>query len=206
MKNNRTLLFIIVGIVGLLFVMAVIFQGTGLSKGTVILDKVPSDLTVTVDGKSAGDGDLQLRAGTHKITGARDGFADKTITVTVKAGDSISKDLFLGANSPVGQSYLINHPFEGAKTSSGSSQEFDRNSELAVKNTPFIKELPQYGPDFRIDYGNSIKYPDTGGAIGIYIQASTPTGRQNALELIRQLNYDPADMEIIFTSLTGQGQ
>lgn len=203
---TRKILLGALGLGVLIFIIGIITQGGINQQGRLKLTLVPSDMTLTIDGKPVTGNEFELKSGSHKLTGKRQGFGDKTITVDVKTSQTTTKEFFLGANSELGMNYLINHPLEGALTSAQSSKDFDRRSEAAMENTPFIRELPQYGPDFRIDYGASEKHTDKEGIVGIYIKALTPTARQNALELIRQLGYDPSDMEIIFTSLTGQEQ
>jgi len=200
---NRKLIYTILGLCALLALMTLLFRGALHQTGTVKLTKVPSEMALTIDGKTASGSTFTLSTGTHKIAGKFDGFTDKTIKINVKSGQTITSEFFLDVKDNVGYAWLINHPLEGALTSGKSSKEFDKNSEKALKDTPFIRELPQYGPNFRIDYGNSLKRPTDSSAVAIYIQASTPIGRQNALDLIRQLTYDPSDMEIIFTSLAG---
>lgn len=203
---TRKLLFGAIGIFVLIFIISVITQGGINRQGSLKLTLVPSDMSLTIDGKPVTGSEFKLKSGSHKVTGKRQGFADKTLTIDIKTSQTTTKDFFLGANSELGMNYLINHPLEGALTSAQSSKDFDRRSEAAMEKTPFIRELPQYGPDFRIDYGPSVKHTNNEGVVGIYIKALTPTARQNALDLIRQLGYDPSDMEIIFTSLTGQEQ
>lgn len=73
----------------------------------------------------------------------------------------------------------------------------------AYENTyPITKNLPlDISPEYRIDYGTSIKYPNDPSKIALYISANSSLNKHAALQAIYLFGYDPSDYEIIFQPL-----
>ena len=94
-------------------------------------------------------------------------------------------------------------PFQGE---AASGKAFDQQVSTSQKSSPIISVLPAVDPEFRIDYGQSVLFPNQSGAIALYIKADTPDGRVQAVAWIRNNGFDPSDYEIIFTDLQGGNQ
>ena len=169
--------------------------------GYVNLTKAPSDMKLFVDNKEVktdATGVLEIAPGKHTLKGTRTDFVEREISITVKEDDTIDTELFLDPLNAVGNQYLLDHPDEAALYSAKSSQEFDKTVKIMLENSPIVQELPIIDPNWRMDYGESVKHTDIDGAIAIYIYATSPEARQNALGWMRLQGYDPSDYEIIF--------
>lgn len=169
--------------------------------GEVALQLAPRDMRLFVDGKAveANEEDiLTLSPGKHTIKGQRTDFIENSITVEVKQNETQDALLLLDPLNAVGQQYLNDHPEESGLYSHKSSAEFDKSVETMTENSPIVSDLPIIDPNWRMDYGASVKHRETDGAIAVYIYAATPEARQNALGWMRLQGYDPSDYEIIF--------
>lgn len=168
-------------------------------QGALQVDVVPNDSTITLNGHKIPQGKaIGVNQGTYTLKVSRNGFATQTQTVTIANRDKKDIKIYLLANNDIGQHWLDLHPEQAIEIEGTGSQAYDKLSTQNTNNTPIVSQLPIYDPQFRIDYGLSEEHPNDSNAVGIYITALTPLGRQLALQAIRDNGYDPSDMEIIF--------
>jgi len=165
----------------------------------VVAEIIPKDSSVQIDDKKPGKvGNIKTTPGDHTLTVKRNGFADQTIKVTVGLNEKKRVRKMLVPNSRIGFDWVKKHPKEVALGESWAGEEFNANSLKATERTPIVKKLPFIDREYRIDYGKSAANPEDITATAIYITTYAPTGKTQALELIRFWGYDPASLEIIY--------
>lgn len=197
MTRERKTALIIGAIIALIVGWVIIQAISSYNKGTLEMQRAPSNMTFTVDGKPQKALSFKLSAGEHTIQGTSPGFATTTEKITIKRGETLKKDLLLVPSDYRGETWLQEHPDEAGLYSAKSSEQFDKDSEAMVDDNPIVLQLPQYGPGWTITYGSSVKYPNKTGAVAIHIWGSDPDMRQEALRWMRENGFDPSDMEII---------
>ncbi|MGF7229087.1 MAG: PEGA domain-containing protein [Candidatus Saccharibacteria bacterium] len=174
-------------------------RNTGLIEVQTI---VPTDATATLDSKKILTGvEVRASAGKHTLTVSRDGFASQTQTISVVNGqDTKTYSLYLSPSNGTGQAWLTANPGAAIQLEGRGSRAYDQLVTQNDANNPIVQQLPMIDPQYRIDYGVSAEHPLDEHAIGIYIQASNPQGRQLALGALRDKGFDPSDLEIIFVA------
>jgi hypothetical protein len=63
-----------------------------------------------------------------------------------------------------------------------------------------MQELPYIGPGFKVDYGTSKAHPDDPEQLAFYIKLTDSEGKKKALEWLNGHGYNPAELELIFTT------
>lgn len=200
-ENRRTFLIGVTAVVIALVVIGgfLLFRGDPESKLSV--DAVPNDLTLSVDGHPvATTGDIKLKAGEHTLTGERKGFQTYSQTVTARGGDPIDVKMYLYANSAEGREWAEKHPAETSKAEEEAGRRFDEINERLREKYPIIASLPYLGPGFEANYGASKSDPKNPEAISIVISTYTPDGKTKALQWIQGNGWDPATLDIIYTT------
>lgn len=166
--------------------------------GTVKIQKAPSDMKLTIDGKEYKETEIELPVGKHTIKGEREDFIERTASISITEGEIEEQLMLLDPLNAVGTRWLEDHPEEAILYSKESSSEYDKSAQAMTENSPITNDLPILAPSWRIDYGESVRHKNVSGAIAVYIYAATPADRQDALSWIRQQGYDPSDYEIIY--------
>lgn len=169
----------------------------------LVVVSVPNDLTLTLDGDEINPvGESAVAAGEHTLKASRQGFASETRSVRIGSQESLNVGFYLEANSPEGKEWYRQHPDQAREAEGARSREYDELNKRLLAKYPIISRLPVVGPRFRIDYGSSKQYPTDAEKIAIYIQASSPAGRDNALNWMRVNGFKAADFEIVYTTPT----
>lgn len=204
---QRNLLIIRWGIVGIscvlfVFMFVIILNSVGHHGKTKLTVQVaPEDSTITINGTVKKARILYLNPGTYKIAATKDGFTSDNATIALQKGHPQITQLLPIPSSSQAQTWLRNHPdIQAEREKIAGDRE---NSSQALLNTiyPLINKLPQTFSSYSISYDPSIKYPEDPNHIAILIQAPTPDTRQQALQWIRSLGYNPADYEIVFSDI-----
>lgn len=165
--------------------------------GNIEFVVVPKDAVLFLDGKKVSSKKQQLIAGEHELKALRDGFATGTKTFTATKDEQIV-ELALDTNSSVGVAYLKNHPKEAYLRESIRAKESDELADKSLKQNPVIELLPFIDREWRIDYGRSQKYPDDPTRVAIIITATSPQGKQDALDWLRFKGFNPDELEILY--------
>jgi hypothetical protein len=200
-ENRRTFLIGVTAVVIALVVIGgfLLFRGDPESKLSV--DAVPNDLTLSVDGHQvATTGEIKLKAGEHTLTGERQGFQTYSQTVTARGGYPIDVKIYLYANSAEGREWAEKHPAETSKAEEEAGRRYDEINERLREKYPIIASLPYLGPGFEANYGASKSDPKNPEAISIVISTYTPDGKTKALQWIQGNGWDPATLDIIYTT------
>jgi len=202
--NTRLILIISAVIIGLLAIAA-IPTVINLNHGTLSLTVIPNDSVVKIDNGGAQAGNTGLAPGNHTVSLSRDGFSSQNFTVTIKSGQTVSKDVVLTSNSAVGNDWIGSHPDQAALAEGIAGKQSKDAGAIAAANNKIIELLPYVGADFKLDYGASRLHPNDPAAVAIYITASTTAGQTKANRWIESQGYTPTDFEIIYQGLSDGG-
>jgi hypothetical protein len=200
-ENRRPVL---IGVTALVIAVVLIggyllFRGSPESKLTVT--SIPNDLTLTLDGKQiAANGEVKVKAGTHTLTAERKGFQSYTQSVTASDGDPLSVKMYLYANGPEGREWAEKHPEETLEAEAEAGRRYDEINERLREKYPIMAALPYLGPGFKATYEASKSDPKNPEAISIVIATYTPDGKTKALQWIQGQGWDPATLDIIYTT------
>jgi hypothetical protein len=166
----------------------------------------PKDSVATVNGKKITPSILRVKPGSYTIKVTRTGFTDYSATVTATKGVTKFVGVALIPNSPQTANWYTNNPADQLKNQQISSQNFDIQSEALTKSNPLIQNLPfiDERSNYRIDYGFSKLHPDDTNAVAIYIttNAGDQTAKDGALGWLHFMGYDPAKLEIIYSTFS----
>lgn len=163
---------------------------------------VPTDATATLDNKKINTNvEIRVGIGKHKLAFSRSGFASQTQTISVADGQATKTyNIYLSPSNSTGEEWLSANPSAAIQLEGQGSRAYDQLVAQNDANNPIVQQLPIIDPQYRIDYGVSAEHPNDEHAIGIYIQTSTPQGRQLALQALRDKSFDPSNLEIIFVA------
>lgn len=185
----------------LLFVIAV-WQSVGrIGKTKIVVVVSPADSQVTLDGNKVKSGALYVSSGEHSFAASRQFFDSSSETTKVSSGKAVT--LVLAPNSSEGQAIIENTPGEIERRQALVSTAANNRGSQAVATNPFVSSLPiqnyVLGESYRIDYG-----PPSQGTNQplVLITAATPNLRESALGYIKDLGYNPADMNLVFKNVT----
>ncbi len=202
-QNLRKVIYIGAAVVAFILIVFIFILGLQSKDKTATIDvqsAVPTDANVTIDNQKVNsNGKVGVKPGQHTVVAKRNGFTDKTVNVTSKAGETQTVRLLMSPNGDVGYQWLRDHPDSAVEWEGQQGQRFDQNSANATQENPLIAYLPEIRPTWRIDYGKSVKTPDDPKALAIIITyGGAEIDKQNALQWIRDQGFDPSKYEIIF--------
>ncbi|GAA1547858.1 hypothetical protein GCM10009804_00270 [Kribbella hippodromi] len=200
-ENRRPLMTVAAVVV----VLAVLIGGflllRGGSEAKLSVQSIPNDLTLTIDGHQvAANGDVKVKPGTHTLVGERRGFRTYTTTITARSGDNLSFKMYLYANSAEGRQWGQNNPSQERELEAEAGRKFDQTQARLRQKYPIMAKLPYIGPGFEVDYTNSKTDPKNPEAISVTIDVFGPDGRTKALQWIQFNGWDPASLDIIWST------
>lgn len=163
----------------------------------VILNAIPDDSLITIDGAKSKTGTKYLQPGRHVFVASKTGFKTYTVSLDTEKGQMITINLLPGPNSPAAYQWLADNPDIQTKREGLASQNVAYIQQALQKNYPIIKDLPLYTVNYKIDYGQSIKDPSDPTKIALYIEAS-PIHQSMALDWIKYKGYDPSNFEVVY--------
>jgi hypothetical protein len=108
--------------------------------------------------------------------------------------------MYLYANGPAGREWAQSHPEEVAKTEEEAGRRFDEINERLRLKYPIMAQLPYLGPGFKATYEQSKSDPNNPEAISVVISTYTADGRTKALDWINGNGWDPATLDIVWTT------
>jgi len=198
--NKRNL---VIGLVAAVLIVIFLFSLIANSgKTAVTVEVIPNDANLTMNGKTVKPGTLRLSPGEYTVEAAKDGFETDTYTVTV-GDENLEVGLIPTPVSDEALAWLNENPEIQLRREELGGQRAAQRGLAFEAETPLLTQLPhnsilpykgEYGP-FSVDYG-----PSREREFGIFllISNSSPDGRRNALEWIRDQGYDPTDFEIVY--------
>lgn len=203
MKNKIIIILIAVIIFLLSLALFIVSSQKTANEVDVTIKIAPSDSIITIDNKiNAKNGTVRLSPGKHSFVFKREGFIEVKDTITVYKTEPNLVIKGLTPNSAEGDKYVNQHPKEYEEIGQIGDQEAERTGILLTEKNPLILDLPaDVSPQYRIDYGVSVRYPDDQTKIAIYISSASAKDKSNAIQIIYDLGYDPSDYEIIFREM-----
>lgn len=199
----RKVIYIAVGLLALGIVILVFVLGLQSRDKTSTIEiqsAVPNDAKVTIDGNNVGSNSKNaVTPGKHTVVAKRDGFEDKTAEVDVKQGETKIIRLLMKPINQTGYDWMRAHPDLAVEYEAMVGQQFATQSAKTVDANPLIANLPEIHPTWRVDYGKSVAFPNDPNKVAIIITyGGTEIDKQNALNWIKSLGFNPADYEIIY--------
>lgn len=197
-KPRIPIRYIIFGGFIILLILAVfLISGATQNNGKLVINVIPADSSIKVDGISTTKNTVSVKPGRHKVTASRTGFKDSVVYVTVAKRETKSAYLAPAPDSPSAYQYLKNNPeIQKEREGYGSANNAQIQDTLQA-NYPIIKYLPYESANITISYGVSAQFPDDPGRIAIYI-ITAPENRDVALGWIKNLGFNPNDYEIVY--------
>ena len=201
--NLKKIIYIGGGILIAALVGYIFFLGLQSRDKTAAIDvqsTVPNDPNVTIDNQKVNSsGKVAVKPGQHTVVAKRNGFEDKSVSVTVKTGETQTVTLLMTPNGDAGYQWLRDHPDAAVEYEAQQSQQYIQNSTDTTNKNPLISYLPEIRPTWRIDYGKSKAHPNDPTAVAIIITyGGADIDKQNALQWIKDQGFNPDNYEIIF--------
>ncbi|HVW23023.1 MAG TPA: hypothetical protein VHB51_00865 [Candidatus Saccharimonadales bacterium] len=172
------------------------------ANSTLKLEVAPASAVIKLDGRNIKAGEQKVTAGSHVVSVSLGGFERKTISLIAQANQPSYAAIVLTPNSADTQNWYKTHPSDAAIVNVVGSHQADFEVQQIKQATPFINQLPVtygdgHGGLVTISPGAAVR---KGSPTAIYINAATPSLRQDALAYIRNRGYDPANTDIVFTA------
>jgi hypothetical protein len=199
----RKLIYISAGLLALGIIIVVFVLGLQSRDNTSTIEiqsAVPTDAKVTIDDGGVGSNSKNgVKPGKHTVVAKRDGFEDKTQEIEVAQGETKIIRLLMKPINQTGYEWMREHPDLAVEYEAMVGQQFSTQSTKTVDANPLIANLPEIHPTWRVDYGKSVAYPNDPNKVAIIITYGGPEiDKQNALNWIKSLGFNPADYEIIY--------
>ncbi|HSE61790.1 MAG TPA: hypothetical protein VLA88_05865 [Candidatus Saccharimonadales bacterium] len=206
---DKRLLFIVVGgVIALLLIVVLISNPP--NKVTLDVAVVPSDATLTVDGKEVRAGKISLDKGKHTFKGTRQDFQEATKEIdTATWNKAETVYIILGANSDAAKQWMLDHPEDQMTLERNASGEVTKAQDQLTDKYPILSSLPRETLEYKIDYTTDA---DKNVTFTITIYTPTPTpdnqarvqkeyeiNKQKALDWMRLEHLDPDKEKITFT-------
>lgn len=209
-NQNRTRkiikLLLIVLVICFLYFVIVLFSRSGEAKVTFKI--LPDASELFINNKKVNGRNTYLAPGKYTVSARAQGYKDDTTEITI--GDESKQVILLP--QPESQeilAFLEKNPQIQAQREALGGQKNDAIGQKITENNPLLAKLPHTeitGP-FSINYSLT---PSSDGRYTIFIQDSSPTGRQNAIAWIRNQGFNPSELLIIFADfknpLNGEAQ
>lgn len=199
-ENRRPLMIggVVLAVIVVLIGSIVLFGGGSRAKLTV--RSIPSDLTLKLDGHEIpANGEVKIKAGAHTLEGSRRGFQTYSQKIDV-TGDGLNYKMYLYANSSEGRAWAAQNPEQELEAEAEAGQHFDEMQARLRARYPVLGYLPYIGDGFEATRAPSKSDPKNPEAISLAIEVFGPQGRTKAMEWIHGYGWDPASLDIIWTT------
>lgn len=204
-RGFKTLLIISGSVLVLAFIVWMVFAIIDTTKTTVTIHTSPRHVTITINDDKYSDvesgSDFSVVGDEASITVSREGFTDYTVTHAFTE-DEESNTLYIALEPATFEAeQLLATPDEANHRESIVTDAYLQLLDVMEENHPILSELPQYGRYFTMSQGVSQQHPNDRTSFALYVDiydAFEQEGRQEALEFLRENNYNPDDFEIIF--------
>ncbi|WP_427887543.1 PEGA domain-containing protein [Kribbella sp. GL6] len=202
LEENRRPLMIggVVLVVLIVLIGSIALSRRGGPETKLNVQSVPNDLTLTLDGHQIpANGEIKVKSGRHTIEGTRRGFQSYSQDITV-TGDTSSYKMYLYANSAEGREWAKSNPEQERQAEAEAGRRFDEMQARLLDKYPVIGYLPYVGDGFEATRAPSKTDPKNPEAISLAIEVYGPQGRTKAMQWIQGYGWDPATLDIIWTT------
>ncbi len=194
LKFGAVVLAVIVVLVG-----GILLLGGG-SDTKLTVQSIPNDLTLRLDGHEIpANGQIKVKSGTHTLEGSRRGFQSYTQTVQV-TGKASSYKMYLYANSAEGREWAVKNPQQELELERAAGANYEEMNVRLRAKYPVLAYLPYVGDGFEATQAPSKTDPKNPQAISLAIEVYGPQGKTKALQWIQGYGWDPATLDIIWTT------
>ena len=193
-SNKRRIVIATLLLVSVLIIWSAVILIGRVGKVATTLAVVPSDATITIDGKNTSSGTQRLPAGKYEVVVQKDGFATekKSINVTEAKKQNVAA-ISLTPESDKAKEWAKEHEKEYSNNERFGAIEASNEGRYFSETNPITTKLPFTDPYYTIGYA-----PNDDNSVDITITTESPRYRFYAIEKIRELGYDPTDFKIIF--------
>ncbi|TDW17888.1 S-layer protein [Kribbella kalugense] len=201
-ENRRSFL---IGAVALAVIVVLIggillLRGAGGDQTKLVVQSIPGDLTLTLDGHEIpANGEVNVKPGEHTLAGSRRGFQSYSTTITA-AGDAVSYNMYLYANSAEGRQWAKTNPEQELQLEQEAGKRFDEMNDRLRAKYPVISQLPYIGDGFEATQAASKTDPKNPEAISVAVEVYAATGKEKALQWIQSNGWDPDTLDLIWTT------
>ncbi len=205
--KRKVVVFIIVVVLIMGFGITYIFRNSVGTTANLQIEVAPSKSTLTINGNNSKGGSIKVKPGKYDISVSKKGFVTQSQAINIIASESKFVGFVLVPNTPETKDWYQFNQSDNYKAQGISSTLATSSSSDALKQLPFIQELPYIGPGYyyRVDYG----YLDSNaqGSPVVFISSAsnvTHQARQAALTWIREKGYDVSDFKVVFRTMEPQ--
>jgi len=201
-RTQKNIVIVAILFVGILFILFFMVLLSHAGKAKVQVTLLPSDTTLTIDGKKAKAGTVYLTKTIHTLKATRPPFSPTTKTINFATYDTTQTLYMLTSpDSKQALQYLADHPdVQAQREAAGGVQA--ANAQQQLSKNKLIGLLPYSGPggNYIIDYGTETQQDGT-QKVTIYIESNTDQDKQTALNWITTQKIDPKTLTIVYENL-----
>lgn len=189
----------IISALGVLFMIIITLYFTvtyvsRINKVAIDIDIAPTDAIVRIDGKKVSRGTVYLDPGVYQIEASREGFRE--ISDKLRTNSMSSYGIMLEPESEEAKQWVDDNPKDYEQARILSQEALRESGEVFAEKNPITRHLPYRTFQYVIGYQRDPSDPSNNSII-ITIDAGEGY-RQSALYRIRQLGFDPTDLNINF--------
>lgn len=199
MQKNRIVALIVIVVLG---IAGYIGYNLLLGPKNVTLVVSPKDATVFLNDKEITGRNLRLQPGEYTLTAKRELFKEQKYSFTLKDGETKEIPLLLEAYDEEGLAWLEENPDEMKLRQTEGSRLTSIEARKQVDDLPIIKQLPHIDNFYRVDYGQSLKYPDDVTKNAIFVRYYAPQGKTEADTWLKFNGVDLETTEIVYIDPT----
>lgn len=193
--QNRKLAAIIFAVVLSVTLYGAYLQYARSGKTGVNITIVADTPTLTINGQKSTVGKLYLKPGTYEMKAEAAGFDSAQKTVTV-GKDEVTTSFLLTPVSEAAKTWALQHNGAYLQAERQAGEETRKEGEAFTAANPITQYLPQKTSYYAINYRLDDKQQ-----VVLQISATTPLGRQVAIEKIRSFGFDPTNYKVEFTDI-----
>lgn len=175
------------------------WRETTMSK--LVIEIAPSDASLFIGTKEIkSPGTVYVKPGKYTLYFTRKDFSSFQRDYQLDKGKSTQFYVALSPVNDAGKKYLKDNPGINAQLERVGGKQDNANTDSLTTKYPLITKLPGVGRDFTIDFNQSseqIKKTE----LTIRIRHVGESGKQQALQWIRDKGFNPADYQIEYIDL-----
>ena len=175
-------------------------------KVAVNITYAPGNAVISIDNKVVKDTKctkplctkkVYVEQGNREISLEMVNFSKDTVNINT---DQVKEAyLIIQPTNPAGERYFEQDEYAQIQIQNASSAEQSNGSENISQRYNFLDKLNIYGSGYTIGYGASSYMQRDPYSVAIYIDATTPQSRQEAVKAVTtDLGVSPGDIEIIY--------